>query len=76
MVWVYGHTKSILVAILMHVPIVVNWLVLIPTSSPEVVFTFDVIFAAALWVLVAAMAVGGWMRDVARVPVTQRATST
>jgi membrane protease YdiL (CAAX protease family) len=57
MVWVYDHTKSLLMGMLMHVPIVVSSLVLIPTATPEVVVTFDLVFAAALWAVVTAIAV-------------------
>ena len=57
MVWVYDHTRSLFVGMLMHVPIVVGSFVLIPTTTSEVVVTFDLIFAAALWAVVAAVAV-------------------
>ena len=56
MVWVYDHTKSLLVAMLMHVPIVVDSFVLNPTTGPKVILTFDLVFAAALWAVVAAVA--------------------
>ncbi len=56
MVWVYDHTKSLLLGMLMHVPIVVSSFVLIPTTTSEVVVTFDLIFAAALWAVVAVVA--------------------
>ena len=54
MVWVYDHTKSLLVAILMHVPIVVGQFVLIPPGlSGTSMVSFTLIFAATLWVFVA-----------------------
>jgi CAAX protease family protein len=56
MVWVYDHTRSLLVAMLMHVMIVFGSLVLIPTTPSEVGVTFDLVFAAELWLLVAAVA--------------------
>jgi CAAX protease family protein len=55
MVWVYDHTRSLLVAMLMHVMIVFGSLVLIPPTPPEVGVTFDLVFAAELWLLVAAV---------------------
>ncbi len=57
MVWVYDYTKSLLMGMLMHVPIVVSSFVLIPTATSEVVVTFDIVFAGALWAVVAAVAV-------------------
>jgi len=56
MVWVYDHTRSVLVAMLMHVMIVFGSLVLIPTTPSEVWVTFDLVFAAELWLLVAVVA--------------------
>jgi len=56
MVWVYDHTRSVLVAMLMHVMIVFGSLVLIPTTPSEVGVTFDLVFAAELWLLVAVVA--------------------
>jgi membrane protease YdiL (CAAX protease family) len=60
MVWVYDHTGSLLVAMLMHVSIVFGSLVLIP-ATPEIGVTFDLVFAAELWLLVAAVSVRGWL---------------
>jgi membrane protease YdiL (CAAX protease family) len=57
MVWVYDHTESLLMGMLMHVPIVVSSFVLIPTARSEVVVTFDLVFAALLWAVVAALTV-------------------
>jgi membrane protease YdiL (CAAX protease family) len=54
MVWVYDHTRSLLVAMLMHAMIVFGSLVLIPTTPSEIPVTFDLVFAAELWLLVAA----------------------
>lgn len=62
MVWVYDHTKSLLVAMLMHVPIVVDSFVLNPTTGPKVILTFVLVFAAALWVVVAAVALANRRR--------------
>lgn len=54
MVWVYGRTKSVLVVMLMHAPLAAGQLILLPQAiSRERAVTFDVIFAAALWAIVA-----------------------
>ena len=56
MVWVYNRTQSLLVAILMHMPLAAGQLVLVPlTLSGLPIVAFDVVFAAALWVVVAAV---------------------
>jgi hypothetical protein len=53
MVSVYDRTKSLLVVMLMHVTLVVGQFVLLPTGiSGAPVVTYDLVFAAALWVLV------------------------
>jgi uncharacterized protein len=58
MVWVYDRTGSLLVVMLMHAPLVASQLILIPAAISGVpVVTFDLIFAATLWVVVAAVAV-------------------
>jgi membrane protease YdiL (CAAX protease family) len=57
MVWVYGHTQSVLLAMLMHLPIVVCAFVLVSSAMvgvPDLVF--NLVFGATLWVLVAAVA--------------------
>ncbi|PFG39463.1 CAAX prenyl protease-like protein [Georgenia soli] len=55
MVWVYTHTRSVLLAILMHVPITASGFIL---ASPAMVGVPDVVYnlilGAALWILVAA----------------------
>ncbi len=56
MVWVYDHTKSLLVAMLMHMPIVVSQFVLIPAAISGVdLLTHLLVFSAALWIVVAAV---------------------
>jgi membrane protease YdiL (CAAX protease family) len=58
MVWVYDRTQSLLAAILMHAPLAASQLTLIPSAlSAEQVVTYDLIFAATLWVFVAMVAV-------------------
>jgi uncharacterized protein len=63
MVWVYDHTESLLVAMLMHMVIVFGSLVLIPTTTtPSEIAVIDLVFAAGLWLLVAAVVIRGWLR--------------
>ena len=58
MVWVYDRTQSVLVAMLMHTLLVVNQYVLTPTGmSAPALLTSLVAFSAALWVVVAAVAI-------------------
>jgi membrane protease YdiL (CAAX protease family) len=55
MVWVYRHTQSVLLAILMHLPISVMGFVLTSPAMagiPDLIF--NLAFGATLWVLVAA----------------------
>jgi uncharacterized protein len=57
MAWVYDRTQSLLVMMLMHGMIDFGSLVLIPQSlSPERVVTFNLAYAALLWVVVAGVA--------------------
>jgi hypothetical protein len=56
MVWIYGRTKSVLVVMLMHAPLAAGQVILLPPAiSGERAVTFDLAFAAALWVVVAAV---------------------
>jgi len=56
MVWLYDRTKSLLVVMLMHAPLAAAQLILLPAAiSGERVVIFDLAFAAALWVVVAAV---------------------
>ena len=57
MVWCYEHTRSLFVAMLMHVSLTASLLILNPigiTGAPLQVFSFA--FAAVVWVVVAAIA--------------------
>ena len=66
MVWVYDRTRSLLVVMLMHVPIVVSQFVLNPEAvSGEQRFMSIVATGAVLWLLVGAVAVanGGRLSD-------------
>jgi uncharacterized protein len=54
MVWVYDHTRSLLLGILMHVPIVVAQFVLFPAASTSAQITAqNLVFTAMLWGTVA-----------------------
>ena len=59
MVWVYDHTQSVLVAMLMHLSLIVCTFVLLP--SPALVgvpgLTFILVSGATLWVIIAVVAV-------------------
>jgi membrane protease YdiL (CAAX protease family) len=56
MVWVYDRTRSLLVAMLMHVPIVVDQYVLTPAAiSGPAMFVSLVAYGAALWLVAAAV---------------------
>jgi hypothetical protein len=56
MVWVYGRTRSVLIVMFMHAPLAAGQLILLPSAlSNEGAVVFDLVFAAALWGLVAAV---------------------
>ena len=62
MVWVYDRTGSLLVAMLMHASFTASWLIVMPVGISGVPFlTWYLVWTAALWVIVAAVAVAnGW----------------
>ena len=58
MVWVYERTGSLLVAMLMHVSLTASTLILMPLATSGVTaVTYDLVLAAVLWVVAAAVAV-------------------
>jgi membrane protease YdiL (CAAX protease family) len=58
MVWVYDRTGSLLVAMLMHASLTASMLIFGPLAISGVpLLTYELAFAAALWVVVAAVAV-------------------
>jgi membrane protease YdiL (CAAX protease family) len=57
MVWVYDHTESLLVAVVMHVSLVVSQLILTEPLAGVPLLTSILAGAAAWWVIVAAVAV-------------------
>lgn len=53
MVWVYNHTRSLLIVILMHASLTASILILPPlAATPVQIVTYDLIFAVALWLMV------------------------
>lgn len=60
MVWVYDRTQSLLVAILMHLGLTASALILNPLGFAETagwpLLTFDLVWAAAVWIVVASVA--------------------
>lgn len=72
MVWVYDRTGSLLVAMLMHVSLTASIRILTPVGNEGVpLFIYDFVLAAALWVVVAAVALakGG---QISRQPLRKR----
>jgi uncharacterized protein len=61
MVWVYNHSGSLLVAILMHMALTASALILNPAGFAATagwpLLTFDLVWAGALWLVVAMVAV-------------------
>jgi uncharacterized protein len=58
MTWVYAHTQSLLLAALMHASYTGWVFVLYPATSFEQSLVWQIIFAVALWVVVAFVTVG------------------
>jgi uncharacterized protein len=56
MVWIYDHTQSLLIAMLVHVSLVFSQLVLGPLTTRGNTITGILVWAAVLWVVVAAVA--------------------
>jgi CAAX protease family protein len=57
MVWVYDRTGSLLVAMLMHASLTASTLILQPLDVTGMrAMTYDVVLTAALWLLIAALA--------------------
>jgi membrane protease YdiL (CAAX protease family) len=56
MVWVYDRTGSLLVAILMHASLVASNAILAPLATGVSQVTYNLMWAAVLWVLVGAVA--------------------
>ena len=58
MVWVYRHTGSLFVAILMHASLTASMLILGPNVTGHALIAYDLAFSAMLWILVTC--VWGW----------------
>lgn len=59
MVWVYDRTESLLIAVLMHASLIVSTTpILLPAMTGAAFLTWFVVFTGALWVVVAAVALG------------------
>jgi membrane protease YdiL (CAAX protease family) len=74
MVWVYDRTESLLVTILMHVSLVAsNAILVLPLALAGVAgVTYDLVWAATLWVLVGAVAVSNGGHLTRRPPFRRR----
>jgi membrane protease YdiL (CAAX protease family) len=59
MVWVYDRTESLFVGMLMHLSITACTLILTPETSGVPLLAYGLAFAAAVWVVIAAVAVAG-----------------
>jgi hypothetical protein len=57
MVWVYDRTGSLLVAMLMHASLTAGNILLVPLATGMALVSWSLMLAAALWVVVAAVAV-------------------
>jgi hypothetical protein len=56
MVWVYDHTQSVLMAMLMHLPLIVFLFVLLtPAMAGVPDLIFNLVLGATLWVFAAAV---------------------
>ena len=72
MVWVYDRTGSLLVAMLMHVSLTASTLILQPLDVAGMrALTYDLVLAAALWLLIAALAMANG-RQLSRPPLRPR----
>jgi membrane protease YdiL (CAAX protease family) len=61
MVWVYDHTESLLVAMLMHASLSASTLILQPLTTGAPYLVWNLVLAAVLWLVVAAVAAAhGW----------------
>jgi hypothetical protein len=76
MVWVYERTGSLLLAILLHASFAASTFILNPVAGPGAMsgsslLTYDLVLAAALWIVVGVVAVanGGHL---SRQPISRR----
>ena len=72
MVWVYDRTGSVLVAMLMHAGLTASTLIFQPLDVTGIrVVTYDLVLTAALWLLIAALAMANG-RQLSRPPLRSR----
>jgi membrane protease YdiL (CAAX protease family) len=70
MAWIYDHTGSLLVGMLMHASLTASSRILIPLGIVGAsLLTFDLIWAAAMWLVVAVVVASG--RQLTREPVSR-----
>lgn len=63
MIWVYDRTESLLLAILMHTSLVTFWTMLTPLTITGIsLVTYYLLFTAAMWIVIAAVAVANRRR--------------
>jgi membrane protease YdiL (CAAX protease family) len=74
MVWVYERTESLLVAILMHASLTTGNILLVPLATGAALVSWSLVLAAALWAVVAAVAVaqGGHLSRQPRTPLWRK----
>ena len=59
MVWVYRHTGSLLLGILLHAVFTGSFLVFWPDLSPAELMTWGIVYTASWWLIVAGLALSG-----------------
>src|SRR5262245_20768566 len=67
MVWVYDRTESLFVGMLMHLSITACTLILTPRTTGMPLLAYGLVFAAGVWVVIAAVAVAN-SRHLSRPP--------
>jgi membrane protease YdiL (CAAX protease family) len=73
MVWVYDRTGSLLVAMLMHASLTTSNVIFVPLATGVPLVTWSLVLAAALWTVVAAVAVAN-RGQLSRQPLPRMAT--
>jgi uncharacterized protein len=72
MVWVYEHTESLLVAMLMHASLTASTLILVPSGiAGAALVTLSLAYAATAWAVVAVVAIAD-RRPLSRPPMRRR----
>ena len=68
MVQVYDRTESLFVAMVMHVSLTATTLILMPRATGLPLLAYGLVFAAATWFLIAAIAAANHRRQLSRKP--------